>query len=357
MIKRLLLFVATAVVACTKVDEGTFDVSSENIRAVIVNEGQFGAGTGSISALYNDNTYQNDLFRSVNSRPIGDVPQSIKRIGQNYYIPVNNSNKVEVIDATTFCSVETMVLTHTTIPMYVEYLGGDSIVVSDQTGYDGGAQGSLMIMDIRHGESRDVLQRLVQMDSPTFQMRLLDGKLFVVGAQLSVFDADNLEAGADRKIDVDLVDFTNICLDSSGLLWMFATNGVVCVDPVTEAVVCEIEMSDVDNLWGNIDIDSAGRWLYFNIDNLIYAIDTLDPKVPTEPIITHDNGDSTWTTYSLGVSKEDTILVARVEYGSTTRGRVFEYNIDGSYASTFIVDGVEQPYFLTGIFPSGILFL
>ncbi len=359
-------------IACSKEpnsnSNGNLDnLEDKNLRAIIISEGQFGYGTGSMTTLSKDGEYINDVFRTINKRPLGDVPQSVTRIGDNYYIPVNNSKKVEVINAKTFQSVETMVLTHNTIPMFVEHLGGDSIIVSDQSGpaIEGSPdRSSLMIMDINHGKDRKVLRRLVEVDSPTFQMKVINNKLFVGSDRLLVYDLDNITSEGERFVgDAEgqpfkIVDFSKLCIDSKGLLWVASENKIICVDPITEKCINTISIAGIDSMWGNIDIDKDGKWLYLNVENKIYSIDTDNPVASVVPIIVHDNNDEGWTTYSIGVSKENTIFIIRAMFGSITRGRVFEYNLDGELISSYADNnGIENPYFKAGIFPHYIYFL
>ncbi|MFI3262482.1 MAG: hypothetical protein R3Y26_06190 [Rikenellaceae bacterium] len=348
--------------SCTdNVTSSSYTFKSDNLRAIIVSEGQFGYGTGSVTALYEGNAYVNDVFSNVNGRPIGDVPQSITKIGANYYIPVNNSQKVEVVSATTFESVETMVLEHSTIPMFVEYLGGDSVIVSDQSSsaiVGSSEKSSLMIMDINHGEDRDMLRRLIPVDFPTQQMKLHNNKLFVGGTQFSVFDLNGLESDKRRDIltaegnTIEVAGFSKICVDNSGYIWVLSGAGVYCVNPITEVAIKEISVEGIDTYWGNIDIDADGRWLYFNSGSDIYAVDTQNPTTPTQPIFTHDNDDALWTTYGLSTTEDNTIMISRVLFGSITRGRIFEYNLSGNIVNYYTDDdGEEQPYFRAGIFP------
>lgn len=76
----------------------------------ISNEGVFGAGNGSISFydMIND-TIINNVFSTVNARPLGDVVQSISLYSESKaFICVNASNKVEVVDQKTFQSIGTV---------------------------------------------------------------------------------------------------------------------------------------------------------------------------------------------------------------------------------------------------------
>ena len=74
----------------------------------MVNEGQFGKNLGSISAIYSDGTVDADIFRQVNNRPLGDVAQDIALINGAYFVPINNSHIIQVVDAKTFESKATI---------------------------------------------------------------------------------------------------------------------------------------------------------------------------------------------------------------------------------------------------------
>jgi YVTN family beta-propeller protein len=89
----------------------------------ITNEGQFPSGSGSVS-FYNRTTglVQNDIFNEVNGFPLGSVVQSMEVYDSLAYIVVNNSGKVEVVNAGTFKSTGTIIGLNS--PRY--FLGIDS---------------------------------------------------------------------------------------------------------------------------------------------------------------------------------------------------------------------------------------
>lgn len=359
--------------SCTKVEQEQNPVSDpDQLRAVVVAEGQFGYGTGSLTTLTHDGMVHADVFRNTNNRPLGDVPQSLTRIGANYYVPVNNSGKIEVFDSKSFRSVETMKIESSThdfkkvIPMYVAHLGGDSLVMTNKTSstvIGESTSACIFILDMNHGTQREVVRRAVKMKSPSYQVRVINGKLFVAGTALSVFDLGDISEESCRIVkndtgkSVEISPFSKLCVDKKGLLWGIVPSGVVCIDPVSEKVVNELTMTGVDNRWGSCDMDPEGRHFYFTTGNRVYAVDTEHPTVPEVPVITHDNDDSKWTTYHMGVSPENTIFLIRVLYGSVTAGRVFEYSTEGEIVKRYPDgDGVEQPYFRAGIFPHHIHF-
>lgn len=66
----------------------------------ILNEGNFQRGNASLSFYVPDSgMVYNDLFQSVNGRPLGDVGNSITLHGGKVYLVINNSHNIEIMDA------------------------------------------------------------------------------------------------------------------------------------------------------------------------------------------------------------------------------------------------------------------
>ena len=75
----------------------------------ILNEGNFQRGNASLSFYIPDsNVVYNDLFQAVNARPLGDVGNAVTVHNGLAYLVVNNSHKIEVIDANTHKYVRTI---------------------------------------------------------------------------------------------------------------------------------------------------------------------------------------------------------------------------------------------------------
>lgn len=108
--------------ACNKDEEETTNTGTANAGAYrtgvfMVNEGNFGANNASISYIQSDGSVQEDVFLDVNGRNLGDVLQSATWANGRVYAVLNNSGKVEVMNASTFSSVG--VITGVDYPRYV----------------------------------------------------------------------------------------------------------------------------------------------------------------------------------------------------------------------------------------------
>ena len=81
----------------------------EATSVIVVNEGNFMFGNGSISWTdLEQNTTSQEVFKSVNGFPLGDVPQSMIIEDSLGYVVVNNSGKIEIVTMPDFTSVATI---------------------------------------------------------------------------------------------------------------------------------------------------------------------------------------------------------------------------------------------------------
>ena len=139
----------------------------------IINEGNFGTPTGSISFLSDstDHTVQNDIFRTANeNRPLGDVIQDMALFEDKALIVANNSNKLEVVNAYTFKTESVINLKQ---PRYVAALNKDKAYVSEWVKY--GDPGQVSVIDL----NTNMVTRTISVGQLPEQLKIVNGKLYV----------------------------------------------------------------------------------------------------------------------------------------------------------------------------------
>jgi DNA-binding beta-propeller fold protein YncE len=102
----VLLFLFTGCLdSPSSTDNGIVDLTG----VVVLNEGNFGQGNGSLT-VFDPETEEllPDAFSSVNGRPLGDVANDMLLFNGKGYIVVNNSDRMEVIDLDTYESTGTL---------------------------------------------------------------------------------------------------------------------------------------------------------------------------------------------------------------------------------------------------------
>lgn len=252
------------------------------IEALVLNEGLINTNAGSISVIYKDSSVVADVFQDVNHRPMGDVAQSITLINGKYFVTMNNSKKIEIVDPVTFKSVGTILYAQAGFPRQVVPISSTEAVVSDL---------NRQLVRIRtvapYGEPLEYIsiprwvEYLVMRENKVFGMT--QGGLYV-------FDVDNIKKDKARVIkDLYNEEYTKTCqilVDKRGIIWGLMNQreggeviGVTFkgVDPKLEKVVKSYTLSFGDlnsQIPGEIigyinynrtDIDPTGTWIYFNV--------------------------------------------------------------------------------------------
>lgn len=111
--KKIVLstLLASSLVACNQDDTTTnhSDGFSFESGFLVTNEGNFQSNNADITYFTTDfSKTENQIFRKVNNRPLGDVAQSIIQNNEYVFVMMNNSNTIEIVKKKTFESVATI---------------------------------------------------------------------------------------------------------------------------------------------------------------------------------------------------------------------------------------------------------
>ncbi|MEX0813688.1 MAG: DUF5074 domain-containing protein [Chitinophagales bacterium] len=118
--------------ACSKTggpDEQN-DNSNKDFTIAVLNEGNYTWSNASLTMIHEDSgIVRQNYFESVNNAPLGDVAQSFTRCNESIFIVVNNSGKIEEVDAKTWERKRT--LGGLTSPRYILPINDQKAYVSD----------------------------------------------------------------------------------------------------------------------------------------------------------------------------------------------------------------------------------
>lgn len=161
----LLAALFISVFSACKPDEDV-KVETENFEGVIVvNEGGFGKSNASIGLFKPGTGDYFDAFKKANGRPLGDVIQSITLIDGKFYIVVNNSNKIEVVNKNDFKSVATITVTQ---PRYILPIGSGKAYISQMNG------SSISVLNT----GSNAITKTVDVKSSTDNMAVMNGRVY-----------------------------------------------------------------------------------------------------------------------------------------------------------------------------------
>ena len=114
----LLASVSLLLASCSKSPVQPSSTVLQNASTVyVLNQGIYGQGNSTLTAYYPDsNSVAGDVFRAVNGRGLGDTGNDITVFNGKAFMVINNSDKIEVMDASTAKSVGTIYFNSGTSP-------------------------------------------------------------------------------------------------------------------------------------------------------------------------------------------------------------------------------------------------
>lgn len=310
----------------------------------IVNEGNFSHSNGSVSFYsFDSSKVYNHIFFSGNQRPLGDVVNHLSFTDSLAIIAVNNSSKIETVDAKTFLSGGGISVGNS--PREVAVVNKSKAYVSDLY------SDSLTIINpmARKVEKRIYLGRSSE------EMVIAGDKLWVANwSQLNHPDKENdkimvIAISEDRLVDsVQVVKEPNsMVLDQNGFLWVLSSGGFMNEEvPALQKINTE-DMQVVKRFFfpgkvrspDNLVINAEGDKLFF-LDNGVYAMDIDAESLPEEPVIAEEDR----LFYALGTTGEKIVVSDAVDYQQ--RGIVYVYDKTYQLQTSFRA-GIIPGYFAT----------
>ena len=132
------IFIIVFFVSCKK-EEPPVTAISETFKNgyLVLNEGLFQQNNSTLSWIdLSDDSVTENIFSSINNRPLGDTGNDLKRYGGKVYIVLNGSSTVEVLNAQTLKSIQQINLIYNQQPQQprsIAFSGGKAYISS----YDG----------------------------------------------------------------------------------------------------------------------------------------------------------------------------------------------------------------------------
>ena len=341
------------------------------IECLVLNEGLINTNEGCLSVVYRDSTVVVDAFQDVNHRPMGDVAQSVTLINGKYFVAMNNSKKVEVMDPTTFQSLGTILYTQAGYPRQIVPISDTEAVVSDLRN---------QLVRIRTVEPYGEPLEYISIPAWIEYLIAAENKIFGMTSRgVMVFDADNVNADDSRLIrDVYNEEYTKtsrMLKDKNGQIWALmhrkqggTTTGVILsrIDPARERVAETHTLTFLDAEtaavgepvahvnYNRTDIDPTGTYIYFNLmtktaepdENGVYeqqSVYRFDIDNGTFELYRHLPGVGMMYGFAVGPTG-DVYLCDCLDY-TAQRGYVRCYRADGTVDS-----------YRVGVYPSQVYF-
>jgi DNA-binding beta-propeller fold protein YncE len=314
----------------------------------IINEGPFPTGSGSISA-FNRETLEitHNLFETANGRPLGNIVQSLTVHHNKAFIVVNNANKIEVVNLEDFKSVAT--IDNLVQPRY--FIGFD-----EDKGYVSCWDASVKVLNLVDYS----VMASVQTGAGPDEMVMSGDRLFVINS--GGFGDDStmsvISTNDEENLGRIIVGHrpSGIRKDINGNIWVLCSGKgysgfpdpgdtpakLVCIDPVSLAILKEINFPDTENHPDNLIIDDSGSILYYNHPQGIFSFPVVASALNSQPLIP---GCKMY--YGLGFDEKLKMIYVTDPLDYQQNGWVFRYDA---------IDGTPNDSMLVGIVPNGFWF-
>ncbi|QHL88689.1 hypothetical protein GU926_15140 [Nibribacter ruber] len=322
--KRFLyLSLASGLLFTTSCDNDKEDTSPFSDGVFVTNEGQFMSVNAEVSFISRDGqTVIPELFNQVNSRPLGDAAQSMTFIGDKAYIALNNSKKIEVVDARTFAS--TGVIKDLSIPRYMVALNNTKAYVTEYVDY--GVNGRVSVLDL----TKNTVTKSIGVDALPEGIVLLNGKLYVANSgsnTVSVINTTNDELETNIEVGTGP---SHLVVDANNKIWVIRggydePGALVKIDPANGNAVTSYAIPGS----GLITTSADKKTLYYSADGKVYTMPITATAAPTMPLISR-------SPYGLGLDPATNTLYLGVG-GYTTNGWVVRYQTTGARIDSFQV--------------------
>ena len=312
-------------------------------------EGGFNSGTGSVS-FYNRSSKAviNNLFNSVNNKDLGNIVQSMSVHNGKSYIVVNNSNKVEVVNAGDFKAAGT-ISKGLNLPRY--FLGIDA-GKGYVTEWGSGFSGSVKVINLN---TNTVIDSIVTGKGPE---RMIKVGNFVYVTCKGGFGNENVVTVINSFTNTVFATITvganpdGIEVDANGKIWVLCggqwnidysalakSGSLVRIDPLSNTVEQTFNFSSTASMSLNLSINGAKNKLFYTYLGKVYSQDIAATALSTAPFINRDF-------YGLGVDPVNDDIYGSDAGNFNSPGYVLRYNNAAARIDSFGV----------GVVPGGFYF-
>ena len=346
---NFLLIAAITVLFFACDDEDIKSKGEYETGVLIANEGGFGKNTASITH-YNSATeeVEQNIFVKAPLAFAGDVLQSISFSGDNAYLILNGSNKVEIANAFSFESTATFIDEDLVSPRYLEVINNKAYI-SVWGPYDENfslIDSYVMVVNLA---DNSVITK-IDTDEGCENMRVANNKLFVSNYNYGSSNTIAVINPVSNTI-IDQVEVgagpADMVVDKNGKLWVLCTGSwtgdpakLVRINTSSLALEEEIELSVSPST--DLAITADGSTLLYRDDADIYS---LDIAATTEPANVLFTAEDVLYPYALNIDPATGDIWIGDALSFASDGKAYVYSSTGVFKKTIDV-GVGPTQFI-----------
>jgi YVTN family beta-propeller protein len=315
-----------------------YNLSKDGNNVFVLNEGQFGTPNGEVSLFSKTSktVVDNNTFKTVNQRDLGDVVQSMLVVGERGYLVVNNSKKLEVVDVRTFAGVATV--NGLDQPRYAVAATADKVYITEWTS---GTTGRVAVLDTR----TNTISKTIAVGGKPEKPLLAGGKVYVPNSDTNTISVINPTTDAVESTLTVTDGPGSLVQDATGAIWVLCSGitryggapnypvlsstpgNLLKLNAAGTAVAQTLPFATSGPT--GLRLNPAGTQLYYRYRSALYQLSTTATALPATPLIRRNF-------YGLDIDPRDNTI-----YGSiapyTSAGKFIRYQASGTAIDSFNV--------------------
>ncbi len=309
---------------------------------LVANEGGFGSANGDVTYYNASSTLlEQTIFKNINSTFAGDVLQSISIDGDNGYLVLNGSNKIEIVDDNTFKSKNTFTNDKLVNPRYLQVINGKAYI-SVWGAFNSNfslTNSYVLVVDTKTLELVTTIATDIGVENLLYNSKYLFASNYNFGksSTVSVIDPATNKVVATIQLAAGP---SAMVLDANNKLWVITSGSstnfignndgkLFRINTSTFAIEQTIELSA--NPLTDLGISPDKKSLYYSVYSSVYKIDITATTAPSAPW----SKTSLTSLYALGVDPKTGEVYLGDAMNYSSEGKVSVYNSDGTLKTSF----------------------
>jgi hypothetical protein len=331
--KKFLVFLSFSLLfaACSSDDDngGTPPPPQDPAASIIyvANEGGFGQGTASLTT-YNvtEGVVFQNVYELVNGEPLGDILQSIYLYNDELYLVVNNSEKIEVCNASSFQRKRS--ITGLDSPRHMLFLSDEKAYVSDLFA------GGIHVVNPTLATYTSFITTGTWLEN----MILHNGEVWATNAGGDGLVLINPESDALGTPVTLSAGANSLAVDGNGDVWVLCQGDFAATFPSlfrvngsSKAVDATWSFMESMGYGGTLRMAPDGEHVYFLLAGNVYKMGISATELPSEPFIS--GGDRNFYGFHINPSSGEIALTDAGDFQGA--GQVYLYDVDGNETFNF----------------------
>ncbi|MFC3756143.1 DUF5074 domain-containing protein [Chryseobacterium tructae] len=295
---------------------------------LIANEGKYGTPNAEVTFVTSDlSVKQDNIYSFNNGGKLGDVLQMIAFNGNNAYLLLNNSNKIQIVNRSTFKATGEITAGLNT-PRYMAFANNNMYVTNDK--YNGDKFVSVYKTSdnslVKKITFTEAVERIVEAGNNIF----VQNASFGYGNNITLINTTTNEIQKTFSVTGNI----NKIISNNQNVYAIAAGTTDSYIYQISSAGDIIKTTTLTGIANAKNLEISNNKFYFSSDKSVYTMDMKNGIVPTTPLFTVASSSEQYSDlYGFSVVKD--LIFTSDANGFTKDSKIVVYNTSGAIVKTF----------------------